>query len=265
MNDNNITRITESITRVVVPFEDIYTTIFVVSTPDGVLLFDTATYPEDIDNYALPTFEKLGIAADEVKYVFISHSHRDHAGGLDRFAELFPKTCIVSLSAQLRGKYPNAETLAPNDGDTLLGVLKVVTVPGHSADCISLYDTRTKTLLTGDCLQAYGIYGSGSWGANIGMPLEHLAALDKLRTYDVETLVTSHDYHPCGHIAVGKDEIERYYSECANALYAIRDAVKASYDKPDADIAAAYNDGSLPVVGARIFTGIRKAMDAGKM
>ena len=50
----DITAITPEIHRVVVPFLDIFTTVFVVRTPAGALLFDTATYPEDADNYPSP-------------------------------------------------------------------------------------------------------------------------------------------------------------------------------------------------------------------
>jgi len=263
---NDLSSLTADISRLVVPFLDIFTTVYVVKTPDGALLFDTATYATDIDDYIVPMLNELGIDADSLKYVLISHSHRDHAGGLERFMQLYPKTCIISKSSALREKFAGFDTFAPDDGSTVLDILKIVTVPGHSGDCISLLDTRTKTLLTGDCLQLYGIYGSGFWGANIGAPVDHLAAIEKLRGLDVETVAASHDYHPCGHIACGNDEISRYYDECANALYAIRDAIKASGSTDMAELSQKYNETSgLPKVSERIFTSILKAMEAGNI
>ena len=263
---NNPSSLTPDIFRLTVPFEDIFTTVFVVKTPDGALLFDTATYASDIDDYIVPMLNELGIDASALKYVLISHSHRDHAGGLERFMQLYPDTCIISRSSALREKFSGSGVLAPEDGEAILGDLRIITVPGHSGDCISLYDTRTKTMLTGDCLQLFGIYGSGYWGANIGAPVDHLAAVEKLRGLDVETVIASHDYHPCGHIASGKAEISRYYDECANALYAIRDAIKASGTDDMAELSKKYNETSgLPKVSERIFTSVLKAMEAGRI
>ena len=84
------TAITPHIHRLVIPFLDIYTTVFVIKTPDGALLFDTATYPEDADNYILPALRDLGISQDALYGVVISHNHRDHAGSLSRIRQEFP-------------------------------------------------------------------------------------------------------------------------------------------------------------------------------
>ena len=40
--------------RLEVPFLDIYTTVFLVETEEGIVVFDTATYPEDMDTYLVP-------------------------------------------------------------------------------------------------------------------------------------------------------------------------------------------------------------------
>jgi len=262
----NLTQITPDIYRLEVPFLDIYTTVFFIKTPSGTMLFDTATYPEDMDNYIIPAAAELGIGSDELKYVFISHNHRDHAGGLERFAELYPNTSVVSRSRDICTKYTASGSVYPEDGHILLDALQVVTVPGHAPDAMAIFDTRTKTLLTGDSLQLFGIYGSGAWGANIGMPVEHLKALDKLRAMDISAIIASHDYHPCGYTAYGNAEISRYLDECSAALYRIKAAVAENSQLEDAEIAEIYNKTSgLPTVGARIFTAVRKASDMGLM
>ncbi len=76
----SITKITENIYRLVIPFMDVYTTIFVIKTPKGAALFDTATYSEDVEQYIIPALEKLEMNAKMLKYVVISHNHRDHPG-----------------------------------------------------------------------------------------------------------------------------------------------------------------------------------------
>ena len=53
---------------------------------------------------------------------------------------------------------------------------KAIAVPGHTPDSMSLFDVKSSTLLSGDSLQLYGIYGSCEWGANIGLVKEHIEA-----------------------------------------------------------------------------------------
>ena len=261
-----LTPITPEIHRLVVPFIDIYTTVHIVKTPDGDLLFDTATYPEDMDNYIFPALEELGVTAESLKYVFISHNHRDHAGGLGRFLEKYPKTCVLSRSADLKEKYSGYQVECLEDGAPILDILRIVTIPGHTMDCAAIYDTRSKTLLTGDCLQLYGIYGSGQWGANIGLPVLQIEAVEKLRTLDIETIVASHNYHPCDYMAKGRAQILRYFHECTDPLYRVRDNIARNPEASDEELTAQYNEGGkLPTMAVRITTAIRKAMAEGLM
>jgi len=252
----NLTQITADIYRLVIPFEDIYTTVFFIRTPGGWVLFDTATYPADMDNYIFPAMGELGITADTLTHTVISHAHRDHAGGLGRLAEAYPGTVILSRSGKLAESYKSV--IAPADGDTLAEVLRIVTIPGHAPDALGVYDTRTKTLLTGDCLQAYGIYGSGKWGANISQPLPHLAALNKLRLMEIGTLVTSHDYHPVGHEAHGAEEVACYIDACADALANIRKWILDHPGMNNAALADLYNaETGLPTLGAHVIKAVR--------
>ena len=146
------------ISRLVLPFKDIFTTVFVVETEEGVLIFDTGTYPEDVTYRFLPFLEEKGIALSSVKSIFISHSHGDHAGGLATLAPQVPNATIYTRSKKLTEEFPE-QARKPEDGDRILGVLQVVTITGHSRDSMGLLDTRTKTLLSGDSLQLYGIGG----------------------------------------------------------------------------------------------------------
>ena len=262
----NLTEISPDIFRLTVPFEDVYTTVIIFKTPDGDVLFDTATYPSDIDCYVVPALNECGITAESLKYVVISHDHRDHAGGLARFAELYPSTIIAAGSESCAARVPGRTVRVLNDGDMLCGVLRAVSIPGHTLDCTAILDTRSASLITGDCLQMLGLFGSGKWGANISRPVRHLEALGKLRTLDVDTIIASHDYSPCGYLAKGKAAVMQYYSECENALYTIKDTISAYLQLDDAAIAEIYNSsGKLPVIGAHVITAMRKAMDGGKI
>lgn len=155
------------IKRLVLPYKDIFTTVYLIKTPKGAILFDAASYDEDIDNAIIPFLAENDVTTKTLKYVFISHNHRDHAGGLKRFMQIYPDTCIVSRSDALAENYKAYQVYSPKDGDLLLDTLQVVTIPGHTHDSAALLDTRTKTLITGDSLQLYGIVGSEDWACNI--------------------------------------------------------------------------------------------------
>ena len=130
----NITEIRPDIFRVPVPFENIYTSVFFVRTDTGFLLLDTATYDSDIDQYVLPAMQQLEIPTESLKYVCLSHSHRDHAGGLTRLMQVCPKTCILSHSASLREAYARYSIADIQDNDTVLQYLRLLLIPGHAPD-----------------------------------------------------------------------------------------------------------------------------------
>lgn len=246
--------IISSIHRIEIPFEDIYTTVFVIETPSGAVLFDTATFPQDMDDYVFPVLERLGA---ELKCVFVSHAHRDHAGGLARVLEKFPGVPVAARSGALAEKYANV--FAPEDGERILGVLETVGIPGHTRDSMGLMDTRTGTLLTGDSLQAYGIFGSGSWAANISLPRGHLEAINRLRKMKIETLIASHDYHPCGFIARGA-QVGGYLDQCEGALRFIRRLINENPQLDDDAIAQKFTQSGLPKLGARIVGAVRREL-----
>lgn len=252
----NATEVAKNIFRLTVPFLDIFTTVYLVKTDDGALLFDTATYPEDTDNYLFPLIKSLGVE-NELKYVFISHSHRDHAGGVQRLVELFPKVTVLS-----RGL--NGDNIAfVNDGDVFLGCLKVVTIPGHSADSMALLDIRNNTLISGDSLQLYGIFGSGEWGANITLVKEHLEAIEKLKKMDVKSIYTAHDYHPYGYKYCDADAISKAYDACIEPLIRVKELIRTNPTLDNVGIQKIYNSEELPTLSVRVVNAVRQAVNDG--
>ena len=142
----------------------------------------------------------------------------------------------------------------------------MVEIPGHTADAVGLLDTRPGTLLTGDGLQVFGIYGSGNWGANIGLPMEHLAALERIRALAPAAIYASHDYYPCGNRACTPADVARYTYLCAAALHHIRGFIAAHPELDNAALSALYNETTgLPKVGSHVFGGMRRAMEAGEI
>ena len=263
----NMTQINPSIHRLVIPYKDIFTTVYTVRYEGGVLLFDAAAENRDVDEYILPMLEQLQVTREELKYIFISHNHRDHAGGLSRVLELYPDACVVSgADANLEEKLGGARHLVARDGDELDGVFRMVTIPGHTVESSALLDKRTNTLITGDCLQLYGIFGSTDWACAISLPAEHLRALDKVRALQVDEILTAHDYHPFGYHYVGREAVERALDACAQPLLQIKQIILNRPDMDDEGVRAAFNAlDHRPTVSTRIVGAVRKAMDSGML
>lgn len=254
----NMLKINENIYRLTIPFKDIFTTVYVLKTDEGALLFDTATYDEDIQNYIIPFLDELEITEDMLKYVFISHNHGDHAGGLNAFMKSYPETCIISRSPEIKEKYIDYNVMFPKDGDVVLGFLQVIAIPGHTCDSSAVFDMRTKTLVTGDCLQLYGIYGSGLWGSNISLPKEHIEAVEKLRQMDISHILTAHDYHPCGYSYQGREAIVKALDFCIAPLGEIKALIFKNLNASDEQICAEYNSSGNPKLGVHVVTAVRK-------
>ena len=251
-------QLTPDITAIRVPFFDIFTTVFLVKTEAGNLLFDTATYPTDITDIVLPALAALGVDGAALSAVLISHPHRDHAGGLEELLTRYPDITVIAGSNALEKTHTIKNLTVGRNGDTVLEDLQIVAIPGHTTDAIALLDTRTATLLSGDCLQLYGIFGSGAWGANIPFPKAHLAALDRLAAMDVAAIYPAHSYHPVGDAFVGKEAVARALDACREPLFAIRDMILKDPEATDTALAARYNEQDLPTVGSHVFAAVRR-------
>jgi glyoxylase-like metal-dependent hydrolase (beta-lactamase superfamily II) len=70
----------------------------VLETADGVVLFDTG--PESTFGNVVAGLEKIGASSSDVRHVFLSHIHFDHAGAAWRFAELGAMVYVHPRGAQ---------------------------------------------------------------------------------------------------------------------------------------------------------------------
>lgn len=255
-----------NIHRLSTVYQDIFTTVYALRTPSGDILFDAASYPEDIDGSVVPFLTQAGITPDTLKYVFISHNHSDHSGGLARLLEKYPDITIVTCSATLKEKYAHRAFVAPKDGDMLLDVYRVVTVPGHTADSAALLDTRDGTLITGDCLQQQGIRGSGNWACNISLPRAHLDAIEKIRGLQPQRIYTAHDYVPCGWMAENSSAVNRLLDACIEPLYRLARLIRENPELDDSQIRNLFSDfeGKL-TVKVPVVTAMRSALEAGEL
>ena len=256
-------RVSEHIRRITLGYKDIFTTVYLLECADGFLLFDAASFDTDLD-VLHPALRACGVTKENLKYVFISHDHRDHAGGLARFVTLYPDTVIVSRSPALQEKYAEHPFLFPKDGMLLLDTYRVIPIVGHTQDSAALWDVRTNTLITGDCLQLWGICGAEDWAANINFPTEHMQALARLEGIEIDAIYTAHDYYPLGYFAVGREEVARYIAACREPLWRVRSLIAEHPDASDAEIRALYNaQEGIPTIREAVVKAVRKSIAEG--
>lgn len=209
MNDEKtmpFEQLTPDLFRVLIPFEEVTTTVYIVVLEAGTVIVDSATYPSDVDGYILPALRSIGVAADSVRCLALTHTHSDHAGGIARLSECFPWADVRAVSEPMLS---NAKPLL--DGEVLLGGLQTVFLPGHTPCSMGFLHLPSRTLLSGDCLQLAGV---GKYRNGIMDPQRYIASAERLLGMDIERIVAAHEYDPLGSIANGRAEVERYLRAC---------------------------------------------------
>ena len=255
-------KVNESIYRLELPYKDIYTTVYLLDSGHGYILFDMATNEEDFAAIRA-ALSDIGVPESEVAYIFISHHHRDHSGGLRALGEYFPEAVLATRSDALAELYANRRILKSDANSVLLDTYRVIPIVGHTADSAALFDLRSGILITGDSLQAYGIFGSQDWAANVRFPIEYFAAIDEICKLEVNAIYTAHDYYPYGYFVVGKNEVSAYLDACTEPLLKLRDLILRYPQASDAEIREAYNNsGRIPTVSEVVVASVRAVKDS---
>ena len=92
---------------------------------------------------------QLGIAANDVVAVFITHAHWDHIGSLDLF-----NNAVIYAGNIRSGEYPDTPHQMLEDGETIEifdKTIQILHTPGHTADSVC-YLINGKYLFVGDLL-----------------------------------------------------------------------------------------------------------------
>ena len=166
----------KGIYRLRVPFEKIYTSVFLIENDKGTVLVDCASTAEDVDNCIIPALAKMYKNISDVKALVLTHKHCDHAGGLER---------ILSLAS-------NIEVIT--EVQVIYDGILVYSMAGHTEDSIGVLDEQTNTLISGDGLQGAGV---DKYRCYIQNPKAYIQTLERIR-YDkrIENILFSHAYEP---------------------------------------------------------------------
>lgn len=247
----------DGIYRLKVPFDDIYTSVFLVETKEGTILFDFATTVFDAENIIIPALKELGKKPD---FLVASHTHGDHIGGLKRIYTEYPHSNILMYDKSYKENHKEFNITILENGEYICTKIKAFNLLGHSNVSCVLLDERTNTLLTGDAVQLYGISRYGLGVSNIKGYIDTINFLKGLKP---ENIVTSHEYVPLGAVAIGRKAVENYFSCAIECFETAKEFILSRLKKGlgDEDILNEYNNQGLPLISLRHISMFRQYYD----
>ncbi len=204
---NKFEKLEDGIFRLCIPFDNIYTTVFLLKSKKGIAIIDSATYPQDAENYIFPALNEIDVTP---QILLCSHMHSDHNGALSELSKLFPDMKIGLFF----GDYSLKNAHYFNDGDILFNRFKILNLKGHTLDCLGVLDLKTKTLITCDALQQKGV---GKYKPFAESKEEYLKTINRIEGLDVSRIICSHDYEPFG-FSVTKKDISKLLEICKNNI-----------------------------------------------
>lgn len=113
---------------------------WVIKTSDGLALIDTLYTPDDAANIIMPGLQQLGLDPAQLKVVFATHFHGDHAGGVPFFRDRGVRIMLSETDWGPLGGAPNEASIARDGQIIMLGdtPITIVLTPGHTPGAISL-------------------------------------------------------------------------------------------------------------------------------
>ncbi|KAL4794830.1 beta-lactamase-like protein [Aspergillus venezuelensis] len=137
------------------PFDNFYfvghtiVSAWAYNTTEGIVLIDSLDNAEEVEAVLIPGLNSVGLSADNIKHVIITHEHLDHYGGAKYIQDNFHPKIYASEAAWegMEDMGPNAEPPVPvrdqvvTDGqDITVGGIEfhIVHTPGHTPGTISL-------------------------------------------------------------------------------------------------------------------------------
>ena len=167
---------TDEIFRLRIPFENLYTSVFLINADSTKILVDAAISSYDVDTYIVPALKKIEYQLSDINMLVLTHTHSDHSGGLGRILSLVPHLEVITDIREL------------SDG------LCTYPMAGHTKDSIGVLDTRTGTLISGDGLQGAGI---DKYRCSVDDKDAYLKTIDKIKKDErIENILFSHAYEP---------------------------------------------------------------------
>jgi glyoxylase-like metal-dependent hydrolase (beta-lactamase superfamily II) len=243
------------------PFSDLWSGAFLIKCEENTII-DTGAGADIVDTYIIPALAEINVTPESIRWLLNTHAHGDHSNGNTRLLEVTGARFAafetaadkfidpLTYSRRTREKYPAYSPKTPafipsckpdfilREGDILAGRLIVYSTPGHDTECISLLDTKTNTLLTGDSLQLCGTHSAAGRNLSFYKDLQaYLSTIEKIRKLAPENIFTSHDYEPEGFAFRGRENAAHCLDICENAVNVYRRRVGELMDSGETDVA----------------------------
>lgn len=189
----------QGIYRLKVPFEDLYTSVFLIKASDCNVLIDCATTHSDVDEIIVPALQEIGTPLSEINYLVITHDHGDHSGG------------------KMKIRFSNRNIRIVTSLEKISNDLELISMTGHSDDGIGVLDLRTGTLISGDAIQGEGI---GKYRFGITNLVDYVKTINMVKADKrVQNILFSHAFEPWNNdSAIGRKEVEKRLKDCIKVL-----------------------------------------------
>lgn len=173
-----------------------YVAVYLLTTPEGHVLFDTTQEPFVDDTIA--NIQKVGINLRDIKYIVLAHGHLDHVGGAARFQEVTGARLMAvaedwKMIEALDGKVGNRDPkpnrvpkrdMVMKDGDTLkIGDqdIRFIQTPGHTPGVLSAYNITVR-----DGNTTYKAFWGGGGGGAEGLAGAEQGVINTKKVADIQ-------------------------------------------------------------------------------
>ncbi|WP_136055704.1 MBL fold metallo-hydrolase [Microbacterium sp. K24] len=217
--------------RIPAPLGERFIAMYLLTGPDGALLFDTGV-ADSVPGTLLPYLDEIGFDLDGIRWVISSHCDFDHTGGNAALATVAPHAEFLAgradvpmtedLELLISGRYGEfaardrfddppettaevrrstglvAVTRALDGGETFdLGdrTIEVLSVPGHSPGHLALRDAENSTLLISDAALGETVPtadGRAAFPPTYRDTVAYVDSIRRLRALDADLLLTAH-------------------------------------------------------------------------
>lgn len=236
---------------------------YLLPQEEGWTLVETG--PTTCREFLLRGLAAAGVEPDEVRRVFVTHIHLDHAGGVGALVDDLPNATFYAhelgvphlvdpsrlIASACRAWGAAADPLwgtivpvapgriaALRGGESFPvagGEFRVIATPGHARHHLAFFDSAIRAVFTGD---GAGVRLEGSWRARPAIPPPDLdldllyASVDEMRRLDPAVVLYSH-FGP----APGGPRDLAEYRGIVEEWRAV--ALDAAREKPEAEFVAA--------------------------
>lgn len=226
-----ITEVRPGLHRIDTPLGDRIASIYIVAGDDEAIMLDTGV-AGTIPSHVIPALGTIGITADRIRTVFVTHCDVDHFGGVGDVRRALPRAEVVAHAADRPaiesfevfltergqgfgigyGYWEQDETIewmrsvtdsgaidrTVAEGDRIdLGGIEVVVrhVPGHTHGHIALEVPAHRAVLIGDAVLGRSVDlvdGTPAFPPTYRHVRDYLASIDRLQAGQFDILLTAH-------------------------------------------------------------------------